>query len=384
MDMFLLYLAVATLLFIIVSGIELVTGNRSIQFLKDIFPTQNFPAPKITVIIPARNEERHIEEALQSILNQDYVPMEIIVMNDRSTDRTGDILDLMQTRYPALQIHHVKDLPQGWLGKNHALNYGAQHATGELLLFTDADIVMHPSTLSRAASYFNEHRLDHLAITPDIINPGLLMEICVHAFSLCFAFFAMPWRVSNPKSDKFVGIGAFNLLRSEVYRAVGGHQAIAMCMVDDMKLGKLIKKHGFKQEMLFGSQMLHVEWYSSLGEMITGLTKNTFAGVDYKITVVIFSSLFLLLIYVWPCLGIFLTDGITQALNFTIMLSIFLVGWDAARFANLRQWSVIGLPVGILIFVYIIWKSTLTTLRNKGIYWRETYYPLAELKSNDM
>ncbi len=244
MNTFLFYLAIVTLLFWVAFGIELVIGSRSIRFLKDVLSSRRLPAPKVSIIIPARNEERHIQEALQSVLNQDYENLEFIIINDRSTDQTGTILTRMGKANPRLHILQITELPPGWLGKTYALYYGAQKATGELLLFTDADMVMQPSTVSKAVTYLLDNQLDHLTLASEVRMPGVMLGMFTAAFGIFFSLYARPWKAKNPRSSKYVGIGGFNMVRAEVYRAVGTHQAIAMRPDDDMKLGKLIKKNG--------------------------------------------------------------------------------------------------------------------------------------------
>ena len=382
MNTFFLCLAIVTLLFWVAFGIELVIGSRSIRFLKDVPSSKRLPTPKTSIIIPACNEEKHIQEALQSVLNQDYESLEFIIINDRSTDQTGAILTRMEKADPRLRVLRIKELPLGWLGKNHALYYGAQNATGEWLLFTDADVVMQPSTVSRAASYMLENQLDHLTIASEVRMPGVILGMFTAAFGIFFSLYARPWKAKNPRSSKYVGIGGFNMVRAKVYRAVGTHQAIAMRPDDDMKLGKLIKKNGYRQELLFGKQMIHVEWHSSLRGLIDGLMKNTFAAVDYNIPAIIVGSIVQFLFNVWPFLGMFFTSGITQIINFMTILTILLVCWDGTRFHNLRRWYGIGFPICTLLFIYIMWKSMLMTIFNNGINWRGTHYPLAELKAN--
>lgn len=382
MESSLLYLAIVSLLFFLAFGIELAAGNRSTKFLKDIARFEHASAPRVSIVVAARNEEKNVEEALQSLLSQDYQNLEIIVVNDRSTDQTGEILDWLARGDPRLQIVHIAELSHGWLGKNHALYFGAQRASGELLLFTDADVVMHPVTVSKAVSYMTDGRLDHVAVLPEVKTPGILLEMFVGAFGIFFSLYARPWKAKDPKSAKFIGIGAFNLVRAQVYQAVGAHQAIAMRPDDDMKLGKLIKKHGYRQELLFGRELISVEWYSSLRELIDGLMKNAFAGVEYSVAAVIASSAALLLFYAWPFLAIFVTTGEARIINCTIVLVMVALCWDAARFSNSRPWFGLGFPFATLLFVYILWRSMLTTIFNDGINWRGTHYSLAELKAN--
>lgn len=381
MEAFLFYLALATLLLHVATAIQVQLGNRSIRHLRDQPPLAG-PLPRVSIIIPARNEERNLEEALRSVLALDYDNLEIDVVDDRSTDRTGEILDRMAAAEPRLRVIHVKDLPQRWLGKNHALWLGAEKATGELLLFTDADVVLEPSTLRRAVGVMTKDGLDHLTASPEIERPSVWFEMFIGTFSLFFSLFTKPWKVKDPNSRSHVGIGAFNLVRAAAYRAAGGHRAIAMRPDDDLKLGKLLKTRGFRQEFVFGQGMLRVEWYASVRELIQGLMKNAFSAVDYRVSVVFFSSLTQLAIMVWPFLALFLTSGATRWLNLGSVLVLFLLGWVNAPLAGVRRWHGIGFPVATLLFNYIVWRATLTTLKNDGIDWRGTHYPLAELKAN--
>jgi cellulose synthase/poly-beta-1,6-N-acetylglucosamine synthase-like glycosyltransferase len=381
MAAFLLLLAVATLVAHLATAFEILRGNRSIRFLRDLPPLAS-PLPRVSIVIPARNEERNLEEALRSVLALDYDNLEIEVVEDRSTDRTGEILERMAAAEPRLRVVRVRELPPGWLGKNHALWLGAEKATGEFLLFTDADVVMAPSALRRAVGAMAADGLDHLTATPEIERPSALFEMFIGAFSLFFALFTRPWKVKDPKSPRYVGIGAFNLVRASAYRAVGGHRTIAMRPDDDLKLGKILKGGGFRQELAFGQGMLRVEWYASVRELIQGLMKNAFSGVDYRVSVVVFSTVFQLTLLVWPFLAILMTSGPTRWLNLASVLVLVALCWINAPLAGVRRWHGVGFPLATLLFLYIVWRATVLTLWNDGIDWRGTHYPLAELKAN--
>ncbi|MBI3092576.1 MAG: glycosyltransferase [Candidatus Tectomicrobia bacterium] len=339
-------------------------------------------APTVSVIIAARNEARNLRQALLSVLAQEYDAYEVLAVDDRSTDRTGAILDELARRQERLRVLHVSELPPGWLGKNHALHQGALHSRGELLLFTDADVVMEPTVLRRATRFLLRERLDHLTVFPRLTMPGVLLNWLAAAFGVFFISYTKPWKARDAASRCHLGIGAFNLLRRGVYDAIGTHRAIAMRPDDDVKLGKLVKKSGFRQEVLLGQGMLAVEWYTSLREMIDGLMKNAFAGIDYRLSVVIASTLALLLVDVWPFAALAATDGLTRLLNGLILLSLVLLCWDNARFYGMRPWYGLGFPLAALVFLYILWRSAIVTLRNHGITWRDTWYPLDELKMN--
>jgi hypothetical protein len=273
-------------------------------------------------------------------------------------------------------------LPSGWLGKTHALHFGSEQATGELLLFTDADVVMEHSVISRAVAYLLREKLDHLAITPQPQMPGVLLGMFVGAFTLFFGLYAKPWKASDPKSPRHIGIGAFNLVCAEAYRAVGGHRAIAMRPDDDMKLGKLIKRHGFRQEMLLGDGLITVEWYSSISELIRGLEKNSFAGVEYNLTIMVVACAAQFVVFVWPLLALALTSGAIWWLNVAIVILLAVLYMDNAHCHGLKRWHCVGGPATALLFQYIVWRATLKTLWNNGIDWRGTHYSLPELRAN--
>lgn len=380
-----LLLALATLLLHVATAVQILRGNRSIRFLKDLPPLAG-PLPRVSILIPARNEERNLEEALRSVLALDYDNLEIDVVDDRSTDRTGEILDRLAAVEPRLRVVHVRELPPGWLGKNHALWLGAEKATGEFLLFTDADVVFEPSALRRAVGAMVSDGLDHLTASPAIARPSVPFELFIGAFSLFFALFTKPWKVKDPRSPHHVGIGAFNLVRAAAYRAAGGHRAIAMRPDDDLKLGKLLKTRGFRSEFMFGQGALRVEWYASVRELIQGLMKNAFSGVDYRVRTVVVATVIQLAVFVWPFVAIFLpwvlVSGPTRWLNLASVLTLLALCWINAPLAGVRRWHGVGFPLATLLFLYILWRAMLLTLWRGGIDWRGTHYPLAELKAN--
>jgi glycosyltransferase involved in cell wall biosynthesis len=258
---------------------------RGLSLLIEAGSTGNLERyPSLSVIVPARNEENAIKESVETMLAQSYPgELEVIVIDDRSTDGTGRILDSLQSAYPdRLKFIRVKDLPEGWLGKNHALYLGAKSAQGEWLLFTDADVCFSPNCFEYAMNYASSKGLHHLTLPPEILSRSLLLRAFVAAFTMIFTVAQRPWRARDPRSGKAVGVGSFNLLSRDVYERIGTHRAIAMRPDDDMKLAKLVKKHGFKQDVAYGSGLVSVEWHESLKGAVHGLGKSMFPGMDYR------------------------------------------------------------------------------------------------------
>ncbi|HEX2211518.1 MAG TPA: glycosyltransferase family 2 protein [Longimicrobium sp.] len=378
----LLWLGVAIAIILIVATIELVRGGRTLVFLRDVKPLPEGEMPGVSIVIPARNEERNVEEALRSVLGLRGREIEIIVVDDRSDDSTGAILDRMAAADPRLQVVHVADLPKGWLGKNHALWLGAERARGDLLLFTDADVVMAPDTVERAAAHLVRGGYDHVTMGPRVDMPGRMLQTFGVVFGLMFTGFTRPWKARDPRSAHHVGVGAFNLVRADAYRRMGTHRAIAMRPDDDMKLGKLVKKHGFRQDFLIGADAVSVEWYATVREAVRGLRKNGFAGVDYRLSLVILATISQLLLFIWPFLAVFVVPG-TARIPYAVAVAVILFLFAGmAREQKVPAWCGLLFPLASAMFIVVVWNATIYALVHRGIEWRGTHYPLDELRAN--
>ncbi len=375
-------LAVIILTIHLLIAVELLYRAHHLINLHQVLPLtlQQFPA--LSVIVAARNEEKQIEAALVSLLQLDYPDIEVIVVSDRSTDRTGDILARMTENQPRLQVLNIDILPQGWLGKNHALWQGSQIATGKLLLFTDADIVMDPQTLQKAVSLLERQRIDHLAVSPDLKMPGIMLNLIASCFGFFFGLYTRPWRVADPRNRRHIGVGAFNLVRTSVYRQVDGHRRIGLRPDDDLKLGKIIKDEGFRQQFAYGHELIRVQWYGSVREMVVGLEKNLFAGNDYRITTTLGGIVTGLILFAYPYFALLLTTGSAWLLSLAsvIILSLLLL-ISANRFGT-TYWQLIGFPFAVILLCIISLRTMTLNLLQGGIYWRGTFYPLTELRKN--
>lgn len=381
MPAFLFVLGVITLLLYLAVGIEVTRGGRGLVRLDSVAPIET-DAPRITVVVAACNEEKGIENALASVLAQDYPNFDVIAVDDRSTDSTGVILDRMAQQHKHLRVIHLERLPPRWLGKNHALHQAGMQADGELLLFTDADVVMDRSVLRRAAGYIQTRRLDHLAIAPRATVGGFLSNSFLAVFGLLFSLHAKPWKVKDPKNSHHIGIGAFNMVRASAYRSIGGHAPIAMRPDDDMKLGKLIKLRGYRQEFLVGTSLLSVDWYGSFKEMRQGLMKNLFSATEYSVPTIVAASVVQIAFMLWPFVAIVVTSGAVQLVNAAIVALVFVLFALNSELVGLRPWWCLTLPIGVLVGIYLIWRATLMTLLNDGIDWRGTHYSLKDLRAN--
>jgi cellulose synthase/poly-beta-1,6-N-acetylglucosamine synthase-like glycosyltransferase len=374
------WLGVLVLLLTLAITIEIIRGVLRMASLGDVALLTPKKAPPVSIIIPARNEAATIEPALRSVLALDYPHLEVIVVNDRSTDSTAAVLARIQRDAPQFKVHHLTELPKGWLGKSHALQYGAERAHGEFLLFTDADVIMEKTTLSRALHHMIDNRLDHLSLFFENLTPGGLLNGMILDVGGGLLLLFKPWKAKDPKSRYYIGVGAFNLIRADVYRQVGMHRPVAMHPIDDIMLGKIIKRRGFRQDCARGAGFVSVHWYSTVREMINGVMKNTFALYHYSVLRALAGLLMIFLIGILPVWGLLLTTG-TPRLLFGLTVAVRLISF-AIGFRTLSQnplfafWSLLTPYINF----YITVMATITTLRNQGITWRGTHYPLDELK----
>ncbi|NEW09232.1 glycosyltransferase [Paenibacillus sp. SYP-B3998] len=381
-------IAILTLLYWIFMTLDTYKGLHLLRTLPRSTKQLDKP-PLVSVIIAAKEEENTILETVQHLLSQNYPRLEIIAVNDRSQDATGVKLDELRRwserkegiRTP-LQIIHITHLPVGWLGKNHALYQGYLQARGQYLLFTDADIIFSPTTISDATAYMQENDVQHLTLSPNMIARGALLRGFVHFFLFSFSLFVRPWRANKDDSRRQgIGIGAFNMVSRKAYDAIGTHKAIALRPDDDLQLGISLKRAGFRQRMLSGKHTLQVEWYRSLREAITGLEKNLFSGFRYSYSIAILACLGQLFFFIFPWLGLlFLWDWRGVLFSLTVILQIWLYRLLIDRIVGKRGSEAYQLPVSAALLLYTIIRSVWLTWKQGGIYWRGTFYSLRELR----
>ncbi|MBA4136164.1 MAG: glycosyl transferase [Opitutus sp.] len=376
-----LTLAVLALLLWLGAAAEVMRGNRRLRQLVRLDAPAPAVWPRVSLVFAARNEAATVGAAVPTMLALDYPDLELIAVNDRSEDATGAILEKLAANEPRLRVDHVRELPPGWLGKNHALHHGAARATGAWILFTDADIHFAPDALRRAIAHAEAAQLDHLAAVPQLHNRNDALGICVGAFSLLFAMFLRPWKISDPRSAAHGGVGAFNLVRASTYRRLGGHAPIRLRPDDDIKLGKLMKSGG-RSEFVLGAGAISVAWYATVGELVRGLTKNAYAGVDYRAWMIVGGVAAHVVFFFWPLAALFVASGKAWTCYAIAVVAMLAVAVDNTRFDGGRWWHGLFFPAGVAVLDYILVRSMVVTHWQRGIVWRGTHYPLRELRAN--
>lgn len=337
----------------------------------------------VSIIVPACNEEENIEAGLRSLAAQNYQRIEIIVVNDRSTDRTGEAIERVRLEFPQIRRIDLESLPPGWLGKPHALQRGAEAATGEYLVFTDADVVLESTTISRALTAMETKGLDHLALVFKNSTGGGLLNAIVADIGAGLLWLIKPWRARIQGSRFFVGVGAFNMVRAEVYREVGAHEQVCMQVIDDLFLGKLIKHGGYRQECMDGRGFVAVPWYCSVNELISGLMKNVFAFFNYNLGYMVLGVLALGVVVVLPYWGALFCEGLTR-LFFIGAIAIRVLGLGVGLISSgVEKRALFWLLVTPFIILYIILRATVIALIHGGISWRGSFYPLDKLRKQE-
>ena len=339
--------------------------------------------PRVSIIVPARDEEADIAEALTRLLALDYDNYEVIVVDDRSTDRTGEIIDRIAASAKAhgrLKVIHINSLPAGWLGKTHAMWTAAKQASGDWLLFTDADVLFKPDSLRRALPYAEAEPADHVVLLPRMImkRPGEKMMIAF--FQTLFVFGHRPWKVADPKAKDHMGMGAFNLVRRRVYDAIGSYERLRMEVLDDMKLGKVVKNAGYAQRNVFGEDLISVRWARGAMGVVRNLTKNFFAVMSFQWPRLLLSCFALAFLNLLPFLGIWLAHGWARLPYAVALASMFLIYVGVSRKSAVPSYYFVLHPVSTALFVYTMLLSMILTLSRGGVVWRGTKYPLEELR----
>jgi glycosyltransferase involved in cell wall biosynthesis len=353
--------------------------------------------PRVSIIVPARNEEETIEQSLNALFGLDYSNYEIIAVDDRSTDRTGEIMDGVEKNphfsqkrrevghpimgHPStLQVIHHRELPAGWLGKTHAMWTATNQATGDWLLFTDADVLFKPESLRRALAYAEAEKADHLVLFPRMIMKQAGERMMVAFFQTMFMFGHRPWKVADPKARDHMGVGAFNLIRRSAYESLGTYRALRMEVLDDMKLGKLVKNAGFKQRVVFGEDLISIRWAHGAMGVVNNLTKNFFAVLSFQWPRALASVFGLAFLNLMPFIGVWWAHGWARAPYALALASMFLIYLGMGLRSAIPAYYFLLHPVSSVLFIYTLLRSTSHTLWNDGIVWRGTKYPLDELR----
>ena len=335
--------------------------------------------PFVSVCVPARDEERDIEACLTSLLNQNYPHFEVIVVDDNSTDYTPGIIESLRERHANLVAIQGASLPADWYGKPFALHQAGQKAQGELLLFTDADPVFQPYSLTTAVQLMHKHRLDMLSLLPGV-EFGSFWERAVQP--VIFAFIAALTRfkkVNDPESTAAMGVGAFILLRREVYDRIGGHETLKQTILEDIGMARLVKHAGAKIMIADAQKIYSIRMYHSFREIWTGWRKNVFLAMKKSIFKTFYYILCVLGFVVTPWLmaGVHLWMGSGlgwQAMALAGLGLVLITEWTLCHVLNLEKRYALLFPLGALVMAAIMINSMIHVLFRGQAEWRGRTY----------
>jgi glycosyltransferase involved in cell wall biosynthesis len=339
------------------------------------------PLPRVSIVVAARNEAAMIESAVRSLLTIDYPDYELIVVDDRSEDATGEILERLKAEFGTrLVAVHVRELPAGWLGKTHAMWRAAREATGEWILFSDADVVHAPQALRRAVHYAEQERAGHMVLFPTMLMKSIGERMMISFFQAMFVFAHRPWKVRDPKAKDFMGVGAFNMVRRTAYEKIGTYESMRLSVVDDMRLAEKVKQAALPSRVAFGDGLVEVHWAAGATGIMRNLIKNFFAELKYSLPYAVAASFAMLCLQLGPWLGTAFASGwarVGYAISLACLVSIYVA---MGKRTKIGIGYVLLHPVASLLMVCTMLLSTGLTLQRGGVLWRGTFYPLKELR----
>jgi glycosyltransferase involved in cell wall biosynthesis len=342
-------------------------------------------------------------------LRTTYPDLRIVAVNDRSTDTTGAIIERLAREDARLTALNVQHLPDGWLGKVHALHVGVEYCRAqgfdvdadvdELFLFTDADIHFAEHSLHQAVAYISAHNLDHLSVLPETLKPvtikrseEFVMEVILIGFATLFLYATRAWQVRDPASEAFIGVGAFNLVRRQAFQQTPGFEWLKMEVLDDVGLGKMMKKvrgdsSGGRSDVVNGLGCITLEWYPSLRAMIAGFEKNFFAGfAQYKWSLVVLRVVQIFAFVGLPWIAAFVvwmwSGEVMPALVLACAHVIvpFAIALLTSNRLSAKPWVVSALVFGYVLIAWLLVRSAWKVSRQGGIVWRGTHYTLDVLR----
>ena len=346
--------------------------------------------PSVSVIVAARNEAVSLAPALGSILASDYPRLEVVAVDDRSSDGTGAILDALAQRDPRLRVLRLTELPSGWLGKNRALQRGAEVAGGDWLLFTDADVRFAPAAIRSAVCFAERAGMDHVTALPAMVATGPALRLFMVWMLFVYTVWQRPWQAARADRRESAGFGAFNLVRRQAYWDVGGHAALPLALADDVVLGAVLKAAGYRQILAVaahdrrgGRPLLELQWYPDVRAAVRGFEKNAFAMFGFRVgTVAACAVLGMACAFLSPVAVVLAPAWRRLPWLAAYVLTAWSIGYAGRSVMGRFPWAY-GLlfPLAQVVLIWTVVRSAAIALRQGGVRWRETFYPLESLRT---
>jgi chlorobactene glucosyltransferase len=357
------------------------------RFYPPLLPEREIspPFPRVTIIIPARNEERNIEGCLRSVLSQEYPELEILVVDDESTDRTPEIVESYARKDPRLKLIRGAPIPPGWVGKGWALYQGHLKAEGEYLILLDADTRLYPHAVTTLVAYNRKNPVDLLNPIPRFVQKTFWEKV-LGPLLWGMVRIRFPWIWVNQRwIPDNMAFGPLLFIRKEVYDAVGGHRLVAHDILEDVALSRLLKERGFLTRIVSGKYLFEIRMYHSLREIIEGWTKTAYGAMGYNPVLMAMAILGSFFLATQPFLTLILSLFLGDSARVWLGLSLFqLLGLCIRRILDAREneyplWTILFHPVGMVLIhsmqLSSVWRYYFGSFRWKGRIYRRPGKP---------
>lgn len=373
----------ALFVWLLMAGIVVVSYVK-IPFIRPHRGASIKDLPLISIILPAKDEEENIGACLQSLVNQDYHNFEIIVVDDRSTDRTLEIAKKFATSDPRIKVFHISDLPKGWTGKNHAISCGIPHAKGELLLFIDADTEHDPNCVTASVAHFEKNDLDAMSLEPYFAWTGFFQKLAFSVFTLITACLFPIFMVNRKGSNLALSNGQYILIKKDVYKKIGGHERIKGRILEDLALIENLKAGGFHYNLAVGTSVVTVKMYKDIASFWQGWSRILFLALKSNYLAAFLLYLVATVISIFPFVIPIIAIGTVimglPLINSILILDVVLLGIIIVTtgFVNmifrLNPFYSLLHPLAIMAGMAIMGNSIWMALHKKEITWKGTTY----------
>jgi hopene-associated glycosyltransferase HpnB len=373
-----------------VLGVRIVRSLRSTVILRANRPPAPLDYfPRVTIIVAARNEEEALPAALESLLALDYPDFEVVLVDDDSRDRTGAIADEWASKPAAggrLKVLHNRELPPHWHGKVHALHLAATAASGEWIMATDADMVLHPSVLRVAMSCALERGVQFLSIIPELEFGSCWERVVLPGFSFLITSLFPVHLVNDPASSRALAAGAFILMKRQDLFALGGYARLRNVLIEDLRMAELFKRHGRRIFLAASRGLLHTRMYTSGAEMFEGLSRSAFEGSGFSVAKTLGAMFLANLLAVFPWVALLIRMLADWKLDRAALYDPFLLfAVVACLFASLVYlpfvWHsrlpslyALTLPLATLFYSCVSIYSILSSRIGRGVSWKDRRY----------
>ena len=367
-------------------GVQLVTlvrVTRSVPLLHQLPAEDSEHWPRVSAILTARNEETALEDAVRARLKDDYPSLELIIVEDRSSDETPVIARRLALADSRVKVVHITELPEGWLGKLNALQHGLQAASGEWLLFSDGDVAVHCGVLRRIISYCERRQLDHCVVLPRCRPVHPLLDCLTSLFLRFVVLNFRIWSIEDPQSRASVGVGAFNMVRRTAFERTPGFAWLKMEVADDLCLGQMLKAAGARQSVVNGCAMTELQFHSSLGDSLRSAERATYTAIgNFSLLRLIALATLLLTLELSPLIVLILAHTLlSKTLGLGLLVMALATMVVSNRWLDRQSWNLVFWPLAELLMCYSQLRAGILGTLRGGIFWRGTFYPNVMLKA---